>query len=103
MSIGAEDGGEGGVGIGGGFAVKGSPSVPGTRDVVRDGLVYFSKNFQIVIKGGTLDKLVERLSAEHNTGSPLLLNSTSLASFGTIFDSCALVGHVINLFVVYRQ
>jgi hypothetical protein len=55
-------------GLGGGFGVKGTRTEPGTRDVVRDGLVYFSKNFQIVIKGGTLDKLVERLSAEHNTG-----------------------------------
>jgi hypothetical protein len=42
---------------------------PGSRDVVRDDLVFFSKNFQIVIKGGTIGKLVERLTFESTTDS----------------------------------
>jgi len=34
--------------------------------VVEDGLVLFSKNFQILLKGGTLEKIIERLMMESN-------------------------------------
>lgn len=33
-------------------------------DRVEDDLVYFSKNFQIILKGGTIEKVIERLTAD---------------------------------------
>lgn len=51
------------------FSGPKAPPTPGSRDVVRDDLVFFSKNFQIVIKGGTVAKLVERLTFESTTDS----------------------------------
>lgn len=37
------------------------------KDKVVDDLVFFSRNFQIIVKGGTLYKLTERLSGESTT------------------------------------
>jgi len=37
-------------------------------DRVEDDLVYFSKNFQIILKGGTITKVIEKLTAESQAG-----------------------------------
>eukprot|EP01129_Flabellula_baltica_P002708 TRINITY_DN1253_c0_g1_i1.p1 TRINITY_DN1253_c0_g1~~TRINITY_DN1253_c0_g1_i1.p1 ORF type:complete len:573 (-),score=132.49 TRINITY_DN1253_c0_g1_i1:20-1738(-) len=34
------------------------------KDRVEDGLVFFSKNFQILLKGGTIEKIIERIIVE---------------------------------------
>ena len=37
--------------------------------VVTDGLVLFSKNFQLVIKGGTMDKILEQITLGNASGN----------------------------------
>lgn len=49
-------------------------TVDRTLDRVEDDLVFFSKNFQIILKGGTIEKVIEKLTAESQAGAlPLSL------------------------------
>ena len=64
------------------------------KDKVVDDLVFFSRNFQIIVKGGTLNKLIERLSGESTTDNDYI--DTFLLTYRTFITPTELLEQLLE-------
>lgn len=64
------------------------------KDKVVDDLVFFSRNFQIIVKGGTLVKLIEKLSGESTTDNDYI--DTFLLTYRTFISPTDLLEQLLE-------
>lgn len=71
-------------------------------DRVEDDLVFFSKNFQIILKGGTISKVIEKLTAESQAGPRYL--TLSFLFYCVSVNQHTLDNSVVDTFLLtYRK